>query len=54
MRKIRDRQTKKHMLITLALLTTGVVFAYWPILQILLSPHAYLKDGVWNFVVSFA
>ena len=37
-----------------ALLTTGVIFANWPILQSLLSPYAYLKDGVWNYVVSFA
>ena len=42
------------MLIILALLTTNVIFAYWPLLQFLLSPNAYLKDGVWNFVVSFA
>ena len=51
---MKDHQTKNHMLIILALLTTGVIFAYWPLLQFLLSPKAYLKDGVWNFVVSFA
>ena len=49
-----DRQTKIRMLIISALLTTGVIFANWPHLQFLLSPNAYLKDGVWNFVVSFA
>ena len=49
-----DRQTKNHMLIISALLTTGVIFDYWPLLQFLLSPNAYLKDGVWYFVVSFA
>ena len=38
----------------LALLTTGVIFAYWPLLQFLLSPNAYLKDGVCKFVVSCA
>ena len=32
----------------------GCDFAYWPFLQFLLSPNAYLEDGVWNFVVSFA
>ena len=29
-------------------------FAYWPLLQFLLSLNAYLKDGVCKFVVSFA
>ena len=29
-----------------ASLTTDVNFAYWPILQLLLSPNAYLKDDV--------
>ena len=52
--KMKDRQTKNHMLIISALFTTGVIFAYWPLLQFLLSPNAYLKDGVWKFVVSFA
>ena len=32
----------------------GCHFAYWPLLQFLLSPNAYLKDDVWKFVVSFA
>ena len=45
--------TKNHMLIILALLTMDVIFAYWPLLHFLLSPNAYLKDGVWNYVVSF-
>ena len=45
---------ENHMLIILALLTAGVIFAYWPLLQFLLSHNAYLKDGVWNFEVSFA
>ena len=52
--KTKDHQTKTHMLIILALFTTDVIFAYWPLLQFLLSPNAYLEDGVWNFVVSFA
>ena len=43
---MKDHKTKKHMFIILALLTTGVIFAYWPLLQFLLSPKAYLKDGV--------
>ena len=38
----------------LALLTMDVIFAYWPFLQFLLSPNAYLKAGVCKFVVSFA
>ena len=38
----------------LALLTTDVIFAYWPLVQFFLSPNAYLKDDVCNFVVSFA
>ena len=54
MRWMKDHQTKNHTLIIWALLTTGVIFAYWPLLQFLLSPTAYLKDGVWNLVVSFA
>ena len=29
-----------------ASLITDVNFAYWPILQLLLSPNAYSKDGV--------
>ena len=54
MMKMKDHQTKNHMLIILALLTTDVKFAYWPLLQFMLSPNAYLKDGVCKFVVSFA
>ena len=54
MRKMKDHQTKNHMLTILALLTTDVKFAYWPLLQFMLSPNAYLKDGVCKFVVSFA
>ena len=54
MKKMKDHQTKNHMLIILALLTTDVIFAYWPLLQFLLSPNAYLKDGVCKSVVSFA
>ena len=37
----------------LALLTTDAIFAYWPLLQFLLSPNAYLKDSVYKFI-SFA
>ena len=33
-----------HMLIILVLLTTDVNFAYWPLLQFLLSQNAYLKE----------
>ena len=54
MRKMKDQQTKNHMLIILALLSTDVIFAYRPLLQFLLSSNAYLKDGVWNFMLSFA
>ena len=54
MRKMEGPQTKNPMLIILALLTTDVNFAYWPFLQFLLSPNAYLKDGDCKFVVSFA
>ena len=52
--EMKDHQMKNHMLIILALFTTDVIFAYWPLLQFLLSPNAYLKDCAWNFVVSFA
>ena len=31
---------------------TDVNFAYWPILQLLLSPNAYLKDGVVSFTLN--
>ena len=31
----------------------GCDFAYWPLMHFLLSPNAYYKDGVWNYVVSF-
>ena len=41
---------ENHMLIILALLTTDAIFAYWPLLQFLLSPNAYLKDGFCKFV----
>ena len=44
---------ENHMLIILALLTTGVIFAYWPLLQLFLSQNAYLKNCVCKFVVSF-
>ena len=54
MRKMNDHQTKNHMLINLAILTTDVNFAYWLLLQFLLSPNAYLKDGVWKLVFLFA
>ena len=55
MQKEDDRPpNENHMLIILALLTTDVIFAYWPLLQFLLSPNAFLKDGVCKFVVSFA
>ena len=52
--KMKYHQTKNHMLFILALLTTDVISAYWPLLQFLLSPNAYLKDGFCKFVVSFA
>ena len=41
------------MPIILALLKTDVIFAYWPLQQFMLSPNAYLKDGVCKFMVSF-
>ena len=50
---VRPPNKKSHAY-HLALLTTDVSFAYWPLLQFLLSPNAYLKDGVCKFVVSFA
>ena len=43
---MKDHQMKNRMLVTLALLTTDVIFAYWHLLQFLLSLDAYLKDGV--------
>ena len=54
MRKVKDHQAKNDMLIILALLTTDLNFVYRPLLKFLLSPNAYLKDGVCKFVVSFA
>ena len=54
MRKEDERSpNEKHMLLILAISTTDVNFAYWPLLQFLLSPNADLKDGVCNFVVLF-
>ena len=53
-KKMENHQMKYHMLIILALLTRDVIFAYWPLLQFLLSPNAYLTDDVSKFVVSFA
>ena len=44
---VRPQNEKSHAY-HLALLTTDVIFAYWPHLQFLLSRNAYLKDGVWN------
>ena len=54
MRKMNEHQTQNHLIIILALLTTDVNFAYWSLLQFLLSSNAYLKDGVCKFVVIFA
>ena len=48
----RPSNEKSHAII-LALRTTDVIFAYWPLLQFLLYPNAYLKDGVCKFGVSF-
>ena len=50
---VRQPNEKSHAY-HLALLTKYVIFAYWPLLQFLLFPKAYLKDGVYKFVVSFA
>ena len=52
---VRPPNEKSHAY-HLALLTTDVIFIYWPLLQFLLSPNAYLKDGVrlCKYVVSFA
>ena len=50
---VRPPNEKSHAYY-LALLTTDVIFAYWPLPQFLLSPNAYLKDGVCKFVVSFS
>ena len=52
--EMKDHQTINHMLVILALITNDVNFANWPLLQFLLSPNAYLKDGVCKFMVSFA
>ena len=38
-----EKQQKNHMLIILALPTTDVIFAYWPLLQFLLSPKCLFK-----------
>ena len=46
----RPPNEKSHAIIS-ALLTTDVIFAYWPLLQFLLSPNVYLKDGVWNAIL---
>ena len=53
-RKMKDHKTKLHLLVIFALLTMDVNFAFWPFLQLLLSPNEYLKNGVCYFVVSFA
>ena len=50
---VRPPNEKSHAC-HLALLTTDVIFAYWSLLQFLLSQNAYLKDGVGKFLVSFA
>ena len=44
--KDQKDNAKTHMLAIFALLTMDVIFAYWPFLQSMLSPNAYLKDGV--------
>ena len=51
----RDQRdnTKIHMFVIFALLTMDVNFAYWPLLQLLLSPNAYLKDGVCKCLKAF-
>ena len=53
-KKMKDHQMINQMLTILALLTTNMIFAYWPLLQFLLSRNANLKGGVCKFVVSFA
>ena len=53
---VRSPNEKSHAY-HLALLTNGCDFYLLtppPPLQFLLSPNAYLKDGVCKFVVSFA
>ena len=35
-----------------ASLISDVNFAYWPILQVLLSPNAYLKNGVVSYTLN--
>ena len=54
MGKMKDQQTKNHMLIILALLTMGVIFCLLTTPAILALPNAHLKDGICKFVVSFA
>ena len=48
------KKNEKSHVYHLALLSTDVIIAYWPLLQFLLSQNAYLKDGVCKCVVSFA
>ena len=43
-----------HTKFIFALVAIDVNFAYWPLLQLLLSPNARLNDGVFKFVVSLA
>ena len=50
---VRPPNEKSHAY-HLALRTTDVIFADWPLQQFLLSPNVYLKDGVCKFVISFA
>ena len=45
-----EKSNAHHFCITY----NGRDFYLLPLLQFLLSPNAYLKDGVWKFVVSFA
>ena len=45
---MRDQRghTKIHTIAIVALLTMDVNFAYWPLLHLLSSSNAYLKDDV--------
>ena len=54
MRKVKDHQTKTHMLIILALLTMDVIFLLLTPPAILAHPNAYLKEGACKCVASFA
>ena len=51
---VRPTNEKSHAYHDFSITYNGCEFGLLTLLQLLLSPNAYLKDGVCKFVISFA